>query len=435
MPLPAFVAGAGRSLAAAAQTAVHVMRAIGTGIARAASSASQGAGKAAQVAGQAGATAGQAAGAAGAAGAAAPAGAAGATAAVPGAASTATGSQGANAAATYGRHNYAGVKPPPSPTQWVQDFIQDAVTDWAGNAVSSQGGRRRGGRRRRQGGGGQSLFGGASNPAGGNTTGGGTSPAPAGSSGGTTGGSTRPNALRQFQQFRGIAGRIQGGLSTVADLAMISHTSGGLGGGHSLVSKLVGNAGQSANATVMNPLMGAAGPGTGQAMNAIGINPTKWTSDLVTGLVSATRRLDEFGKGLVEARRPLAELHGGIAASVARLDADRYGRSMRLASMTSGSAGYQTRSQSRLEEATLKTNAAIENLKNRVVGAMENVAAGIVEKISRMQVVSRLLDWLAGPMDDKENHLIEFGKKLASGDFNRREHPPMPLPPEWFDKE
>jgi hypothetical protein len=165
-------------------------------------------------------------------------------------------------------------------------------------------------------------------------------------------------------------------------------------------------------------------PGLAAATTAV---PT-----LLTSLASMPRLLRDFGAGLVENRRHLAALNGGMAAAVARLEAERFGRDVNLAGMTQRSGSRQTQSQSRLEEATLPWQAAGQNLKNNIASGFQNAGAWLLEHFNKLPVVKEMLDYLAnekakngtagnlGPLGD-------FSKAIADGKYNgTRRFKPLP---------
>ena len=77
-----------------------------------------------------------------------------------------------------------------------------------------------------------------------------------------------------------------------------------------------------------------------------------------------------------------------------RLDADRFGRNMRLAGMTSASTARLTAAQSRAEDAALPAKAAIDNAVNHILAGLLDFSTNIVKGIESMPVVEALLKWL-----------------------------------------
>lgn len=148
--------------------------------------------------------------------------------------------------------------------------------------------------------------------------------------------------------------------------------------------------------------------------------------------------LQKFGDALVQARRHLAEFSGSTSYSYARLDAERYFRTSRMALQTSGSTAALTRAQSRLEDALMPSMVVLTNFVNRLVAAVENRVAGALEILN--QTVSMILEMLRvhfpGTAKQLEDALAEKNKIDSSifelmirrgsrGDFGPRSRPPI----------
>jgi len=148
---------------------------------------------------------------------------------------------------------------------------------------------------------------------------------------------------------------------------------------------------------------------------------------LAVAVALLPKKLAQFGSALLESRRNLAEMNGGYAVSYARLDAQRFGRSVRLAGMTSGSTAQLAAATSRLEDKLLPFAAAGINLLNKIVAGMENATTfGITlleaaAKIDvRLTLIKIAIDKLNKETGATTNHLTELTNRVADGMLSGR---------------
>lgn len=440
MPAPV-LAGLGRSVAAAAQAAARVATAVAQGV-------GQSVGQAAAAATRGGTQAGGAVGRAAASAAASGAGAAGAATAAPSAA-VAAGSrggvgmsaaraqesirQGANAR-RMADHPISTQSPQQfqTPAQSPGQFVKRLFQDWWREAAGGVGGRGRGDEGSGSGGASGGRSGGGARGGGGDRISvGGASGSRGGPSGGGSGSSA--DMLREgMSRWE----RIQRGLSTIADVAITAQASGGFTGGRSMAGALARNMAGQVGDVISDPDNSIGAGAARQAREALGIpSPSKAVVDFGFKLKDAVNRLDEFGRGLVEARRPLAELNGPMAAAVAELDVRRFHMQILRAKGTSASAAYQTRQQGRLEENLMPVRIWIENATNKIVGVLQATASLSIEALKNHAVVGPLLRFLQWSQEQEQKGesqvLIDFARNLAEGNFNERRFEQLPPMPDW----
>jgi len=140
----------------------------------------------------------------------------------------------------------------------------------------------------------------------------------------------------------------------------------------------------------------------------------------------------DLGNSLIEAKRKFAELNGAIAVSVGMLDAQRFGRSVRMAAATAGSTRSLTQAQSRLEERLLPYQVTMSNALNKLLIVATTIAEGILtgwELMGEMPVIGdaakAVVKWInkGGNADDKQP-LKQLASDIASGKYSGRNNPP-----------
>ena len=148
---------------------------------------------------------------------------------------------------------------------------------------------------------------------------------------------------------------------------------------------------------------------------------------LGVALALLPKKLAQFGSSLLESRRNLAEMNGGYATTFARLDAQRFGRSVRLAGMTSGSTAQLAAATSRLEEKLLPYAAASVNLLSKLVAGLETVATGWVTIFEyaakfdiRLALIQRGIEKLNEDKAATTGHLTDLTNNIANGGLSGR---------------
>jgi hypothetical protein len=158
--------------------------------------------------------------------------------------------------------------------------------------------------------------------------------------------------------------------------------------------------------------------------------------DVALALVTLPGKLKDFGAAVLEARRSLAEYSGDITNSLVKLEHDRFGRNIRLASATSGSTQGLAEAQSKLEERLLPYQAAGINTLNRMLAGVEIVAETGVRIFDMIEPVHSWYLKLQG-LDPKEEAaerrraaeqaggaIGELARKIAGGEAFQRNMPP-----------
>lgn len=140
----------------------------------------------------------------------------------------------------------------------------------------------------------------------------------------------------------------------------------------------------------------------------------------------------DLGNSLIEAKRKFTELNGAIAVSVGMLDAQRFGRSVRLAAATAGSTRSLTQAQSRLEERLLPYQVTMSNAMNKLLIVASTIAEGMLngwELLAEMPILGdaakAVVKWLnKGANGDEKQPLKQLAEDIASGKYSGRNNPP-----------
>lgn len=147
----------------------------------------------------------------------------------------------------------------------------------------------------------------------------------------------------------------------------------------------------------------------------------------IVGLLLLPKVVKTVANAMLEYQRPLAEVNGNIAATYARLGAQRFQRTTRLAGMTSGSTAILARETSRLEEKLLPYAATAINLLNKFIALNERalvIGMTIVEKVSPfvpgLAQVKEAIQKLNEEEKKSSQGLVQFSRDLAAGGLSGR---------------
>lgn len=148
--------------------------------------------------------------------------------------------------------------------------------------------------------------------------------------------------------------------------------------------------------------------------------------DTILALVELPARLRDFGASVLEARRGLAEYNGQISNAFARLEFERFGRTVRVAAGTSQSTEGLAAAQSRFEEKMLMYQSAGINVMNRGLQAALVTADTLIRIAEFLNPLpAALIKWAAGD-DSKANPqaLASLAVDIANAKVFKRNMPP-----------
>lgn len=165
-------------------------------------------------------------------------------------------------------------------------------------------------------------------------------------------------------------------------------------------------------------------PSLSEALNPVEM--AKWGAEMRANLIELPERLKQFGAGLVEGQRHLKDYSGQLSIAYARLDVERFQRSVRTAAATADSTERLTQAQSRLEEAKRPLEDLTTNVVNEITAGLANaVATGIERTLGPViQAANRFLG--ISTSGTIESPLADLTRAIASGRFSG---PLRPVPP------
>lgn len=139
------------------------------------------------------------------------------------------------------------------------------------------------------------------------------------------------------------------------------------------------------------------------------------------------KKLSDFASSLLESRRQFAEVNGSYAVTFAKLDAQKFGRSVRLAGMTSGTTSKLADTTSQLQDRLVPYAAGAVNILNVVLTNVEKmvmIQMTIIEKLSYFSPVAKAIEAAAKKLEadqqSQNSHLLSLTERIAGGMLSER---------------
>lgn len=162
---------------------------------------------------------------------------------------------------------------------------------------------------------------------------------------------------------------------------------------------------------------------------------------LATAVALATmpKLIKEFGAALIESRRNISEVSAPYAGAMARLDTNRTFRNVQFGNQTGKAFSEWSNAQDRLEKALLPAQVTLANI---VAKVLTKVELGVATLMTITDAVAKAYPPIKAALDEinentghqnrrESQALSQISQRLASGEFTRRNNPPIipPVPP------